>query len=167
MLIDVEYDPMSFALVPVAYLASLSLMKAPCFKGVALSTGVAATGLSCLLGDPSSLPVFIDSFKNAAPILVPVAKVDERRSAVDPSHSPSWQILVAFPFVFHMTNGFRHIFWDATARGLDLKVRFVCSCCMLFFSHHCCCMQSLQMSSYAVVGVAGVVTLGLGFTSFD
>ncbi len=63
------------------------------FTGVGLTAGVAATGVACLLGNPvrevglvlrehvltlhspqAHLPLWIDSFKSAAPVLVPLAK---------------------------------------------------------------------------------------------
>ncbi len=92
------------------------------FTGVGLSVGIAAAGVTCLVSDPDNLPHFIDAFKNSAPILVPVAK-----------------LVVAFPLVFHSVAGVRHLFWDKTARGLDLK--------------------TLNASSMAVVGLSVVGTL--------
>ncbi len=71
--------------------------------GIGLSAGIAAAGVSCLVTDPDNLPLFIESVKMAAPMLVPVAKA-----------------VVAFPLVFHTVAGIRHLVWDQTARGFDL-----------------------------------------------
>ena len=73
------------------------------FTGIGLSAGIAAAGISCLVTDPDNLPLFIESVKQAAPMLVPVAKA-----------------VVAFPLVFHTVAGIRHLVWDQTARGFDL-----------------------------------------------
>ena len=100
------------------------------FTGVGLSVGVSATGLLCLLGNPASLPGVIEGFKSAAPILVPVVK-----------------LIVAFPFVYHTAASVRHLVWDKTARGLDLK--------------------SVNLTSYAVVGTAVVGTVALAAYQCD
>jgi succinate dehydrogenase/fumarate reductase cytochrome b subunit len=56
---------------------------------------------------------------------------------------PVAKFLVAFPFCYHSAGTIRHLVWDKTAKGLDLK--------------------SVHASSYAVaaVGVAGAVVLAL------
>ena len=100
------------------------------FTGVGLSVGISATGLLCLVGNPANLPVYIDAFKNAAPVLVPVAK-----------------LIVAFPFVYHSTASLRHLVWDKTARGLDLK--------------------SVNQSSMLVFGISAVGTLALAAYTCD
>jgi len=66
--------------------------------GVALSVGAMGMGLVAL-GGGCDIPVLIESFKTAAPMLVPVAKA-----------------VVAFPIVYHTAAGVRHLYWD--------KVRF-------------------------------------------
>lgn len=118
------------------------------FTGIGLSAGVAVTGIGCLLGDPAQLPHLIDGFKvvwahtravqfahasrsqTGAPVLVPVAKA-----------------LVAFPFVFHTASGIRHLIWDTTAKGFDLR--------------------SVYASSYFIIGVSAVSTLGLAAYCID
>lgn len=63
--------------------------------GVAMSVGIAAVGVTCLVTDPTNVPGFIDAFKNGAPLLVPVVKT-----------------LVAFPLVYHTVGGIRHLVMD-------------------------------------------------------
>lgn len=70
--------------------------------GTALSVGVVGMSMVALTGD-CNIPAYWDSLKVAAPALVPVTK-----------------LLVGFPLVYHTVAGFRHIAWDATAKGLDL-----------------------------------------------
>jgi succinate dehydrogenase/fumarate reductase cytochrome b subunit len=54
-------------------------------------------------------------------------------------------MLVAFPLVYHSAAGIRHLYWDRTAKGLDL--------------------QSVELSSKALLIGAGVVSFLLGFYS--
>lgn len=55
--------------------------------------------------------------------------------------------VVAFPFVFHTASGLRHLYWDTTAKGLDLK--------------------SVHQSSYAIIGVSLVGTIALAAYTID
>merc|ERR1719296_212311 len=65
---------------------------------------VGLTGFSLYaLGGSCDIPAIMDSFKEAAPVAVPVAKA-----------------VVGFPFVYHTYSAIRHTFWDYTAKGLDL-----------------------------------------------
>ena len=50
------------------------------------------------------------AFKDAAPVLVPVAK-----------------FAVAFPVVYHYAAGMRHLWWDHTAKNLDTKFLYASS----------------------------------------
>lgn len=54
------------------------------------------------LGGCCDIPSLVYGFKEAAPILVPVAK-----------------LVVAFPFVYHTAAGLRHLYWDKTAKLLE------------------------------------------------
>jgi succinate dehydrogenase (ubiquinone) cytochrome b560 subunit len=58
---------------------------------------------------------------------------------------PVAKAVVAFPFVYHYCNGARHIYWDATAKGLDL--------------------QSVEQSSKLVIGGAVLGTILLAGTT--
>ena len=60
--------------------------------------GAAAMGIDC------DIPSIVQSFKESAPILVPVAK-----------------FAVAFPLSYHFLGGARHLYWDATLKGFDTK----------------------------------------------
>ena len=68
------------------------------------------------------IPSYVTSFQTSAPILVPVAKA-----------------VVSFPFIFHYAAGLRHLYWDYTAKGIDLDSQF--------------------NSSRIIMGTTGVLTL--------
>ena len=83
-----------------------------------------------MVGNPAALPAALDGLKNVAPVLVPVAK-----------------LLVAFPFCYHSAGTIRHLIWDKTAKGLDLK--------------------SVHLSSYAVIAVSVIGAVGLAAYEID
>lgn len=70
--------------------------------GGALTAGIYTAGALALFG-AHDLPVYIDAFKAAVPLLVYPTK-----------------LLVSFPFVYHTLAGIRHLYWDYTAKGLTL-----------------------------------------------
>jgi len=69
--------------------------------GLGLTVGFAGASAIALTGD---LPGTIDFMKETYPFLIPPAK-----------------FIVAFPLVYHTLGGLRHIVWDTTAAGFDLK----------------------------------------------
>lgn len=93
--------------------------------GVGMSVGVMGMSFVALAGG-CDIPSYVESLKVAAPILMPLLK-----------------IVIGFPIVYHTAAGVRHIFWDKTARGLDLP--------------------SVEMSSKALVAGSVVVTVILAF----
>lgn len=93
--------------------------------GVGLSIGVMSMGFVAL-GGGCDIPSYVECVKTSAPILMPLLKM-----------------VVAFPIVYHSAAGVRHIFWDKTARGLDLP--------------------SVEMSSKAIIAGSVVVSFLLGF----
>jgi len=95
------------------------------FTGVALSIGFSGMGLVALCGG-CDIPSLVHSFQSAAPVLVPIAKM-----------------LVAFPLSFHFVAGLRHIYWDLTAKHLDLP--------------------SVDKSSQAIIAISAVTTLFFAF----
>jgi succinate dehydrogenase (ubiquinone) cytochrome b560 subunit len=107
---------------PVPALTSITFRA----TGVALTAGITGAAAMGMLG--ADVPAMWDSLKVGAPALVPVAKM-----------------LVAFPLVYHFVGGLRHLYWDATAKMLDI--------------------QSVDQLSYAMVGVSVVLTLLLAFTT--
>ena len=93
--------------------------------GVALSVGV--MGMSFVaLGGGCDIPSYVESVKVSVPMVMPVLKM-----------------LVAFPLVYHTVAGVRHLYWDKTAKGLDL--------------------DSVEKSSKVVIAASGLLTLVLGF----
>ncbi|KNC53716.1 succinate dehydrogenase cytochrome b subunit [Thecamonas trahens ATCC 50062] len=93
--------------------------------GMALVGGLATASLVYL---PSSGDITdcVHAFKDAAPALVPLAKFS-----------------VAFPLTYHYLASARHIYWDATAKGLDL--------------------ESVNTSSTAIIGSASALSAVLAF----
>lgn len=73
------------------------------FTGIGLSIGTAAFASLALFGS-CDIPSYVYAFQTSFPILVPVAK-----------------LTVAFPFVYHYLAGMRHMYWDYTAKGVDLE----------------------------------------------
>ena len=71
--------------------------------GVMLTVGMASMGLTALAGS-CDLAAYVSSFQQSVPALVPVAKA-----------------VVAWPLLYHTLAGVRHLYWDYTARGLELK----------------------------------------------
>eukprot|EP01006_Ploeotia_vitrea_P045496 TRINITY_DN66947_c6_g2_i2.p2 TRINITY_DN66947_c6_g2~~TRINITY_DN66947_c6_g2_i2.p2 ORF type:complete len:190 (+),score=88.98 TRINITY_DN66947_c6_g2_i2:37-570(+) len=97
--------------------------------GVAAWVGFGGGALLATFGS-CDIPSYIHAFQTAAPALVPIAKG-----------------LVAFPLVYHYVAGLRHLFWDETAKGLDL--------------------ESVDKSSYAVIGASAFLTLALMFYTIN
>jgi len=95
--------------------------------GVALYSGIAVAGVIAAFS-PAEIPALLEGFKETAPVLVPVAK-----------------LLIGFPFVYHYVSGIRHIFWDETAKGLEL--------------------EKVYTSTYAVMGIAAATSLSLAFVT--
>ncbi len=95
--------------------------------GVGLSVGVMGVGLVAL-GGHCDIPAYLECVKTSVPILMPLIKAT-----------------VAFPIVYHTASGIRHLYWDKTAKGLDLP--------------------TVELTSKAIIGGSIVVALGLGFYS--
>jgi succinate dehydrogenase/fumarate reductase cytochrome b subunit len=76
--------------------------------------------LSCF--SPEAFPAFIGFFKGWGPVL------------------PLVKGLLAFPIAYHFWAGARHLYWDATGKGLEDT-------------------ETLDKSCYAVIGVSLVSTL--------
>jgi succinate dehydrogenase (ubiquinone) cytochrome b560 subunit len=93
---DVDGSP--HYVFPVVALSSITNRVAGC----ALSAAVGVGGAVSALGGPEALPAFIEAYKTTAPILVFPTKM-----------------AISFPFVYHTLGGFRHIYWDKTAKGID------------------------------------------------
>ena len=93
--------------------------------GVGLSVGVMGVGLMALSGH-CDIPASLETVKTTVPILMPLIKAT-----------------VAFPIVYHTASGIRHMYWDKTAKGLDLA--------------------SVELSSKALIAGSIVASLGLGF----
>ena len=91
-------------------------------SGVMLTVGMYGGGLVALSGT-CDLPSLVHSFQQSAPALVPVAKA-----------------LVAWPLVYHTLAGVRHLYWDYTARGMDLS--------------------TVELSSKALIGASVALALG-------
>jgi len=53
---------------------------------------------------------------------------------------------ISFPFVFHTISGLRHLYWDKTAKGIEL--------------------DQVAQSGYVVVASSAIITAGLLFLSF-
>lgn len=108
---------------PVPALASITNRA----TGVALSVGV--MGMSFVaLGGGCDIPAYVETLKTSVPVLMPLCKM-----------------LVAFPVVYHTVAGVRHMYWDKTAKGLDL--------------------DSVEGTSKIVIGASAFLTLILGFYS--
>jgi len=82
-------------------------------------------GLVALAGG-CDIPSYVETMKTSVPVLMPLVKT-----------------LVAFPIVYHTAAGCRHLYWDKTAKGLDLA--------------------TLEMGTKALIAGTVVVSLGLGF----
>jgi len=76
-----------------------------------------------------NIPVILDAVKTSAPAVIPVAK-----------------LCVAFPLTFHYLGGVRHLVWDHTLKGLDIK--------------------SMEMSSYVLFGSSAAISVVLAAISF-
>lgn len=90
--------------------------------GVGLHFGVAAVSLLALFGGSCDIPGYVASFQTAAPILQPLVKA-----------------VIAFPFIFHYAGGLRHLYWDFTAKGIEL--------------------DKVHLSGKVMLGCIGVTTL--------
>lgn len=95
--------------------------------GVGMTVGVMGMSFVALAGG-CDIPAYVETMKTSVPILMPLVKM-----------------VVAFPIVYHTAAGVRHIFWDKTARGLDLP--------------------SVEKSSKALIAGSVLVTVMLGFYS--
>jgi len=71
--------------------------------GVALSVGFGLTGLIAFAKSPETVPAYIEVLKSGYPNLTIFAK-----------------LCVAFPLTYHYLSGLRHLYWDVTAKYLDL-----------------------------------------------
>jgi len=91
--------------------------------GVSLSVGVFGIALLGLTGN-CDIPCYVESFQNAAPILVPPAK-----------------LLVGGTLAYHYLAGLRHLYWDYTAKGLELP--------------------TTKLSSQVLIGTSAVAALAL------
>ena len=94
-------------------------------SGVLLTVGMYGGGLVALAGS-CDLPGAIHSFQSSAPALVPVVKA-----------------IVAWPIVYHSLAGVRHLYWDYTAKGMDLA--------------------SVELSSKALIASSVVLAVGAAF----
>jgi succinate dehydrogenase (ubiquinone) cytochrome b560 subunit len=70
--------------------------------GAALTVGLYSMGYVALAGS-CDIPSYVQAFQSSAPFLVPVAKA-----------------AVGFPLIYHTGAGIRHLYWDYTAKDLDL-----------------------------------------------
>ena len=95
--------------------------------GVALTVGATGAGWLALTGD---LPAAVDAWAGAHPLLaVPAPGA------------------VAFPFVYHLAGGLRHLWWDVASHGAQAE--------------HAGPLEkgAVDRSSYVVAGAAAVGTL--------
>ncbi len=92
------------------------------FNHPPLPLGAFGIGAAALAG--VDVAASIQSLHTSMPLMIPVAKT-----------------LIAFPLTYHYIAGLRHLYWDSTAEGLDLK--------------------SVDASSKVVVASSVLVTLGL------
>jgi len=81
-------------------------------SGVALGAGFAATGLYGLFD--CNIPAALDSFKVAAPALVPILK-----------------FCVAAPLTYHTLGGYRQLYHDFTSKGINNEFQDKSSLAML------------------------------------
>mmetsp|Transcript_9611 Transcript_9611/g.14398 ORF Transcript_9611/g.14398 Transcript_9611/m.14398 type:complete len:165 (-) Transcript_9611:188-682(-) len=109
---------------PIAALSSITNRVTGCL----LSVGCAGVGLAAIAID-CDIPALVEVVKTSAPMVMPVAK-----------------ICVAFPLTYHYLAGVRHLIWDYTLKGLDIK--------------------SMEMSSYALFGSSAAISVALAFVSF-
>jgi len=98
-------------------------------SGAGLSAGVFGMALLGLSGS-CDIPIYVEAFKESAPFLVPFAK-----------------IIVGGPLLYHYLGGLRHLYWDYTAKGLDLK--------------------TTKLTSQVLIGTTIALTLGLAFYSIE
>jgi len=105
---------------PITALSSITAR----VTGVLLSFGMAGVGAGALTGDVSAMIAAIKAY----PMLVPPTK-----------------FVIAYPLVYHTSAGLRHLYWDYTCKGLDLK--------------------SIHTSSMALFGSSFAVSGVLAFTS--
>lgn len=108
---------------PIAAISSITNRA----TGVALSVGVIGAGLLAL-GGACDIPSYTAALHHSAPFLVPIFKA-----------------AFAFPLVYHYLAGLRHLYWDSTAKGLD--------------------MHSVDLSTQILFGSSAVITIILAFTS--
>mmetsp|Transcript_32212 Transcript_32212/g.56549 ORF Transcript_32212/g.56549 Transcript_32212/m.56549 type:complete len:166 (+) Transcript_32212:68-565(+) len=108
---------------PVAALSSITNRVTGCLLSVGcFGVGGAAMFLDC------NIPALLEPMKEMG-ALMPIVKLS-----------------VAFPLVYHYLGGVRHLIWDHTLKGLDIK--------------------SMEQSSYILFGSSAVISLGLAFISF-
>ena len=98
-------------------------------SGVLLTIGMYGGGLVALAGS-CDLPTAIHTFQSSAPALVPVVKA-----------------IVAWPLVYHTLAGVRHLYWDYTAKGMDLA--------------------SVELSSKALIASSVVLAVGAAFITLS
>ncbi|GAB5366258.1 hypothetical protein AAMO2058_001128800 [Amorphochlora amoebiformis] len=109
---------------PVAALSSIANRVTGCL----LSIGCAGVGAAAMFID-CNVPALIEVAKVSAPAVIPAVK-----------------LMVAFPLTYHYIAGVRHLVWDYTLKGLDIK--------------------SMEMSSYLVFGSSAAISLALATVSF-
>jgi len=107
---------------PIAAISSITNR----VTGSVLTVGVIGTALFAL-GGACNIPAYTACL-HSYPILLPVVK-----------------ITFAFPVVYHYLAGLRHLFWDSTAKGLDLP--------------------AVALSTQVLFGSSAIITLLLAFTS--
>jgi len=95
--------------------------------GVLLTIGVSAMGLTALSGS-CDIPAYVAAFQHSAPALVPVARA-----------------VVAWPLIYHTLAGVRHLYWDYTAKGMDLA--------------------TVEMSSKLLIATSVVLAIAAAFVS--
>lgn len=89
----------------------------------------ATIGMAFLaLGGQCDIPVVWDAIKVNAPFMVPVFK-----------------LAIGFPFIYHTLAGFRHLYWDRTAKHLELK--------------------DVELSSKVLLAASAFLSLILAFTT--
>jgi len=95
--------------------------------GTLLTIGMTGAGILALTGS-CDIPASIHAFKSSVPALVPLVK-----------------IIVAFPLIYHSLAGIRHLYWDYTAKMLELP--------------------AVEISSKILIGVSVVLAIGTAFIS--
>ena len=96
-------------------------------SGLLLTIGMYGGGVAALAGS-CDLPAAVFAFQQSAPAVVPVVKA-----------------IVAWPLVYHTLAGVRHLYWDYTAKGMDLA--------------------SVELSSKALIAASVVIALGAAFVT--